>query len=972
MNFSSARAADEGGEGAGGSGSPNSAPEDVPGSYIGPVSQLVETVTFVFTDIEGSTRLLRRVHDAYVRLLSEHHRLLDDAVEREGGRRLSTEGDGAFFVFDTPGAAVRASVAIQHAHHAHTWPEDQPVRVRVGIHTGDAVLTPEGNYVGLTVHLAARVMSLGHGGQTLVTDATRSLVDEVPDGVHFHDLGLHSIPDFPDPVRIHQVDAGRKVVFPPLQTAIEARLPATIGRLFGREAEIGQLVGVLADHRMVTVLGPGGTGKTRLAIETARRLRTHGTAVHFVDLTAVASPGLMPSYVASVLDVAQDPNVSPIPQIAAALGRRAGVLVLDNCEHLMPHAGRVVADLLAADDRVRVLATSRTPLGVAGERLFDLDPLAVDGGETAPAIQLFADRAADVAPEFTLTDDRVDLVRAIVGRLDGLPLAIELAASMIRVLPLEELATVLADRLDLLEASDGRPDRHRSLAAALRWNVESLDPATRDAFYALGVMTGPFSVDDLGAVVGAGMRDAIRIATALTDRSLLKRVTVEGRANLRMLDTMRWFALDALGEGVTAVRDRHLEVFREVAVHARTALRGPEAALTIGRLWPRRSNLLAAFDHALDTGRLDAATELVEGLVDAWGIRATAREARLTTTRLLEAVTDAPAELQLRAVFARLEAWQNQGVGVSPEQDLALRANELATQVGDAAARARSRLWLITAGIIPTGDPDELVAELEATGDHRSISYGLDVIGWMLWWAARQEEAVAVFRRAYRQAVDAKDAIGTLDAAAGIIATCHHEDDANLGVELLDEVAPIVEQIGCRWWEGYRLQWLSSHSRRLGHLEESMEWLARAYDAACERGTLNQIAFISAHQAAVAWDADEVEVSYRKTMEFADANRASNENPYNPFILEMAAGAALAWGRLEDAARLCGAAAGWRRPGGLFELGMPMPVWDEARHHDIVDRIKKTLGAERMDELMGEGETLTPDAALTLAQTLAP
>jgi predicted ATPase len=692
--------------------------------------------------------------------------------------------------------------------------------------------------------------------------------------------------------------------------------------------------------------------------------------IHFVDLTAVATVELMPSYVGAVLEVAQDPNLSPAPQIATALGRRRAILVLDNCEHLMPEVARFVASILEADPNARILATSRIPLAVGGERLFDLDPLAVDPDGTSPAIQLFADRAADVAPEFVLDEVTLPHVRAIVTALDGLPLAIELAASMLRILPVSELAAVLPNRLDLLEGGDARPDRHRSLAAALRWNVESLDQATRDAFVTLGVMTGPFSIDDVAGVVGVGMRDAIRIATALTDHSLLKRTVADGRTVLRMLETIRWFALESLGDTEQAARDRHLDVFRKVAIEARRSLRTSEAPNALARLWPRRSNVLTAFEYALQVGRLDSAIELIEGLVDAWAIRATGREARIATTKLIESVDSAPPELQLRALFARLEVWQNQGVGIAPERPLAERAHALAKEVGDAASKVRTRIWMMGAGVIRAGDPKKLVAELIAAGDERALGYGMDGVGWLLWWADRREEAIDVFRTSYERAVEHGDPVGRLDAAAGMIATSQTEAEVAVAASLIDELAGVVEALGCRWWEGFRLQWAASHSRSLGHLDESLEWLSRAYEVVCERGTINQIAFIASHQAAVAWDAGKVDLAYAKTVEFANANRQAAENPHNPFVLEMAAGAAVRWGRAEDAARLCGAAAAWRRPGGLFELGMPMPAWDQERHDKVVTEIETALEGEDFERLMKEGEAMDPDSALTLAMAL--
>ena len=850
------------------------------------------------------------------------------------------------------------------------------MRVRMGIHTGDAARTGDGGYVGLAVHLAARITALGHGGQILVSDTARRLVGDGLDGVSFLDLGLHTLADFPDPVRIHQVQGPDAEFFAPLQSAVERPLPATAGRLFGRDDEIPALVDLIDSHRLVTVLGPGGTGKTRLVIEAARRLRSHGVPVHFVDLTGVASVELMPSYVGAVVGAAQDPDVSPVRQIATTLGGSSAILAVDNCEHLMPEVARFVVGVLEAHAGARILATSRSPLAVPGERLFDLAPLVVVTASegASPAVALFVDRATDVVPEFTLDDTTLPHVQAIVTRLDGLPLAIELAVSMLRVLPIEELASVLAHRLDLLEGGAARPDRHRSLAAALRWNVESLDERTRRAFMALGVMTGPFSIDDLGGVVGVGSMEAIQIASRLAEYSLVTRTVSDGRSLLGMLETIRWHALELLGPEAeeSAARDRHLARFLDVALEARTNLRTPEAATTLGWLWPRRSNVLAAIDHAIAIGRLEEAVTLVEGLVDAWAVRAAGREARIATTKVLDAVSSESPELELRAIFARLEVWQSPGIGIAVERRLAERAFALARESGDRGSRLRTRIWMIEAGVLPAVEPRELMEELERVDDPRVQAYGLDAIGWMLWWQDRQKEAADTFRRLRRISIAAGDPIGTLDATAGVIATARTPEEFAEAARLVDETSETVQRLRCGWWEGFHLQYEASHSRRIGQLGESAEWLARAYRAARERGTINQVAFVTADQAVVAWSRGDIGTMYAKLLEFAEASAQVSDIPFNPFVLEMAAGVAVGWDQKETAARLCGAAEAWRLPGGLTGTGMPLPAWDEDRHRDVLLRIESALPGGVVRDLKAEGAALSPSEALEIALTLRP
>ena len=934
-----------------------------------------QVLTFVFTDIEGSTRLLRRLHDDYARVLAEHHALLDECFEGEGGKRLATEGDGGFFVFESPAGAVHAAVAAQEAMQRHPWPADAPVRVRIGMHTGEATAIGPASFVGLAVHLAARISALGRGGQTLVSDTTRVLAGEGVADIPFHDLGDQELADFPEPVRIYQVGAGSGGAPATLQALPETPLPAVLGSLHGREAEIAAVVATVGVHRLVTVTGPGGTGKTRLVVETSRRLRSEGRTVVFVDLTGVTLPERIPAHVAGALGFAQDPDVSPIRQIGSSLGRRKGVLVLDNCEHLTPAIADFVVAVLGASDDVAVLATSRVPLGVTGEHLFHLEPLEVGApGEAGPAIQLFIARAGDVAPDFVADEESLPVIRRIVRRLDGLPLAIELAASMARLLSTDELERMLAERLDVLEGGPTRPDRHRSLAAALRWNVDALPEGARQSFDRLGVMTGPFFLDDLGVTVDKGPLDALQLAGLLIDHSLLVRTRVAGKASFRMLETIRWFAVENLQEAgeLADAKRRHLAHFVNVARASRETMRGPGVFRFLPQLWPRRPNLLAALDYALETNQLESAIELVEGLVEPWAVRSAAREARLATARVMAAAAGADPALELRAGLARMEMWQADGVGIAPERELTERVSELAATAGTEADRVRIRIWQMRAGMRLFEDHRLLVEQLEGAEDWRSTAYGLETLGWMLWWKDQYPEGNDVFRRLYDSAAERQDSIAMLDATAGFAATSHGLELLAEARKLAQEASEIATRLDCAWWEALNLQWEASHSRRLGHLDESAEWLQRAYRLAVERGTLNQLAFVTANQATLAWFQGDVDRAYAKTREFAEADRQAADSPYNPFVLEMASAVAMAWGLTREGAMLCGAAEQWRRPGGLTEQGTPMPGWDVDRHDEVKVGLRKALGDGGFTLAVEEGRQLSRDDAMSLALRLSP
>lgn len=933
------------------------------------------TVTFVFTDIEGSTRLLRSLHDDYPRMLSQHHAILDRCFALEGGVRMSEEGDGSFFVVGSAAGALRAALAAQAQLAGHEWPGAATVRVRMGMHTARAEPTAEGRYVGLAVHLAARIAALGHGGQVLVSRVTHDDVDGSLDGVGFLDLGTHRVADFPEPVEILQAYTGTPERFPPLTSAIRSELPATVGGFFGRSAEIEELRGLVSAHRLVTLLGPGGTGKTRLAVEYASAALCEGVNVSFVDLTPLSTPEFIASRVIAALGLAESPDVDPVRRIAGTLGRSSGILVLDNCEHLMPDVARLVASLLEADERVRVVATSRSSLGIPGERIFDLEPLPTRSrdGEPSPAIRLFADRAAAVSPDFALDPETLPYVVEIVDRLEGMPLALELAASVMRLLPIEDLARILADRLDVLEGGPALPGRHRSLAATVGWSVECLDERVRTAFEALGVMSGTFTVEDIAGVTGLSMVEALQVSTTLVDHSLLKPRSGPTGPMLSMLETIRWFALQALVESgrEDEVRRRHLARCLRVASGAREDARERTGALAIEKLWMVRANLLDSIDYALGIGRFEAAVDLIEGLIDAWSVRAAGREAMLTLDKVLHRVTGQEPSLELRVLVARAEIRQAHGVGVSTDVEVARRIMALADEVGDHVARLRARVWLASAGATPFEDTEDALAELERIGDVRSVAFAQESVGWMYWWLDRQADAREVFGRLHRASVERRDPIGTLDGAVGLVATARTMQEVESAAILAEEASEIAARLRAGWWEAIRLQLMAGHSARLDHLEEASEWLARAHRVATESGTANQLAFVAAHEVTVAWRRGQIEVAYDKIKEFAEAHARATDMGVNPFTLEMAAAVASRWGLYEAGARLVGAAEAWRQPGGLTEEGMPLPHWDQDRHETVVEELRAGLGADLFDRLRLEGMAMDRDAASELAFTLA-
>ena len=515
------------------------------------------TITMLFSDIEGSTALLSRLGERYGEALSAQRALLRAAFSAGGGQEMGTEGDSFYVVFESAGDAVRCCVEAQRALCDHDWPGGVAVRVRMGLHSG-APARHEDGYVGLDVHRAARIAAAAHGGQVVLSDATRQLAEpRLPADVSLLDLGFHRLKDIEAPEHIYQlVSVGLEERFPPLKSlGVHASLPVPVTRLIGRAGVVDEVAGLLDDRRLVTVTGPGGVGKTRLATEVAWRVAGRlADGACLVELAGVQEPALVPVAVAVALGIPQAPGLSAAASLAAVLGRQQLLLVLDNCEHMIEGAADLCGALLPAADDLRILATSREPLRVAGEARYRLPPLSLprsdgqaEAGESE-AVSLFVDRAQRVDPHFALSRESGPVVAQLVARLDGIPLAIELAAARVEALGVDQLLERLDDRFALLAGGDrGAAARHRSLASTVDWSYQLLSREEQRVFRQLSVFPGPFTLQAANAVAGPGAEPAV---LHLVDCSLISppQVGPDGRARYLMLETLCAYGADRLSE----------------------------------------------------------------------------------------------------------------------------------------------------------------------------------------------------------------------------------------------------------------------------------------------------------------------------------------------------------------------------------------------------------------------------------------
>ena len=516
------------------------------------------TVTFLFSDIEGSTRLLLELgSERYGEVLDEHRRLFRDAVAAVGGTEVDTQGDAFFVAFPRAEDAARAAVETQRAMTAHPWVDGRVVRARMGMHSTDAHASDEG-YVGIGVHRAARICGAGHGGQVLVSIATAELLRDADTPFGLIDLGRHALKDLPAPEHLFQLAAdGLAERFPPLRSLDHkpTNLPADRTPLIGRAHELAEVMDALRNGtRLLTLTGAGGSGKTRLALAAAAELvDDYDDGVFLVPLATITDPALVLPAIGEALGLSEGAGQS-LPAFMAA---RRILLVVDNMEQVAS-SGPDLAGLLDAAAEVRMLATSREPLHVSVEQVMPIEPMSVDD-----AVSLFAARASATLPSFVLEDSDRAAVEQICRRLDGLPLAVELAAARINVLAPDAMLARLSDRLKLLTGgARDQPARHRTLRDTLAWSHDLLTDAERDLFACLSVFAGQFGLDAAEAVCDADLD----VLASLVDRSLVRRAG----ERFEMLATVREYAAERMADsdGAEAVRDRHAAFFEALAERA--------------------------------------------------------------------------------------------------------------------------------------------------------------------------------------------------------------------------------------------------------------------------------------------------------------------------------------------------------------------------------------------------------------------
>ena len=796
------------------------------------------TVTFLFTDIEGSTALWERDRVAMAAAVARHMTLLDAAIQARDGIHFKTVGDAVQAAFPTAPDAISAALDAQRSLLAEDWGELGPLRVRMALHAGEAMVHDE-EYQGPLLNRSARLLAIGHGAQILLSETAATLArDALPAGTELRELGEHRLPDLLEPECVFQLlHPDLPDAFPPLRS-LETRphnLPTQATPFLGREREVAEVVSLLrsSDARLVTLTGPGGTGKTRLALQVAAELLdAFPDGVFFVPLAALRDPELVPSAIASALGLRDQAGQTPAQVVRETLAGKRLLLVLDNVEQVAASAP-FVGELLAAAPDLEVLATSRLPLRLRAEHEYPVTPLALPPASGTPpeqllqyeAVRLFVERAQAVRAGFTLTPDIAPAVAEITRRLDGLPLAIELAAARVRLLPPAALLARLEKRLPLLTGGPrDAPARQQTLRDAIAWSYDLLAADEQVLFRRLSIFAGGFSLEAAEAVANPGAElDVLDGLDRLSEHSLLRPgAETDGEPRFAMLETIREYGLEQLAQSgeAEATRRAHTEFFLALVEEAEPKLTSPEQLVWLERLETEHDNLLAALSWAVISDA-QVTLRLVWGLAWFWYFRGYLREGRAWLERALAASGD-PGPLHAGAFAAAGRLARHLG-DYGGAIALLERSLELARSFQDRRAEALALHELGALAGLAEGDAAREVALTEASlalwrelGDSWGTARTLNNLGYEAYLQGDLDRAVSLLDEGVALARAAGDrlVLGYIVDSRGVVAEAQGELER--ATNLYREALTLAQQVSAPLVEAFALSSLAGMAARQG------------------------------------------------------------------------------------------------------------------------------------------------------------
>ncbi len=946
------------------------------------------TVTLLFTDIEGSTQLLEQVGERYASVLSECRDLLHLAFRTHHGHEVDMKGDAFFVTFARATDAVAAAVAAQRALASHAWPEGVTVRVRMGLHTGEPQWTAEG-YVGLDVHHAARIMGVGHGGQVLLSQTTRDLVEHsLPEGVSLRDLGEHRLKDLQQKSRLYQlVIDGLPADFPPLLT-LDIRphnLPVQPTPFIGREREMALVQQLLEreDIRLLTLTGPGGSGKTRLSLQVAAELSDRfAGGVFFVNLAPLSDPDLVIPTIAQTLGLKDMGIRSMLEQLQTFLQEKELLLLLDNFEQVVD-AAPGLADLLAACPRLKLLVTSRQVLRLSAEHEFAVPPLSLPDPRHLPdlvalsqyeAVALFIARAQAVKPDFQVTNANAPAVAEICARLDGLPLAIELAAARIKLLPPQALLARLGQRLAFLTGGlRDAPARQQTLRNTIDWSYRLLDVQEQRFFRRLSVFVGGCTLEAVEAVCNAARDltiDVLERASSLIDKSLLRQAEPEEEPRFLMLETIREYGLEALkaaGEE-EMTRQAHARYYLSLAEKAESELHGPEQAMWFDRLEQEHDNLRASLHWLLEGEagheRIEMALRLGGALWWFWFVRGPRSEGWAELSRVLERSAGVAAPVRAKALLAA--GWLASLLRHPRAEGLCQESLALYRELGDKAGMANASLRLGVVALrksqlaVLRSRSEESLALFKELGDKEYIGWSLSNLATAALFQGDYTKAHLLAEQSLALFRELGDRGAVMVVLLYLAKTLIYEGDATKAQAVLEKGLAISKQIGHKGWEAQLKGMLGEVFLQQNNISLARplieESLALSREMGHQDGTILSLSLLARLEAgqgnyATARALYEESLALSREWEAYKWDTATS--------LEGLAAVVVQQGEPAWAARLWGAAEALREAS-----GSPMPPAYRASYEQAVAAARTQLGERFFATAWAEGRSMTLDQAL--------
>lgn len=913
------------------------------------------TVTFLYTDIEGSTPLWEREPDQMRSALARHDAILHAAIAEHGGHVYKTIGDAFQAAFDNPAQAVSAALAAQRSLAREDWQTSVPIRVRMGLHVGPAVAN-SGDYEPThTLNRVARVMSAGHGGQTLLTAAVAELLrGRLPAGVTLRDLGAHRLKGLAQLEHLFQVDApDLPSEFPPLQSmaASPNNLPIQLTTFIGREREVAEVKHLLSDARLVTLTGSGGCGKTRLAIRVASELgNSYAHGVWYVELAPVSDPGLVSQTLLSIFNLREDSQRSALEVLIDNLREKTLLIVLDNCEHLIEACAQVSEALLHACPNLRILATSREALGITGEAAYHVPSLSTPDPAHLPplnelaevdSIRLFVERASSSKPGFTLTQENATSIAKICRRLDGIPLALELAASRVKVLTPEQIASRLDDRFRLLTGGSRTAlPRQQTLRAMMDWSYSLLSEQEKILFRRLAVFTGGWTLEAAEAVCGEGIDqfELLDLMARLVDKSLIFIDDSADEIRYHRLETIRQYSREKFSETdeVESVRDRHLAYYVYFSELADENLQRGEQIVWQNRMAVELDNLRSALEWGLIKDPVSALR--IAGAANLfWTAGGYSAEGFRWTMRALEEVEQLPAS-QSSSSELRLAARAKALRGLA----------RLFLSLGDNASAKRAA--------------EESVALYRQSQDQRGLSFALIVLAYPLEFLGERERAAALLRESNaiaRAEGDVYLICRSLNILARVIVELR--EDLDTARRYMDESLRLAREAGLRNQEAQAWEIAGIIDMHSGHYAEARDKFKESARVYQEVGaTFNVILEKSnlAHMERQIGNYNEALRYYRETIvvfrDIAQMGAVAHQ-------LECFGYIAFAQNQNERAVQLLGAA------GALRENGTPMTPDEQAYFDQQIKGLREKMGLLKFDEYWSKGRLMTVEQAIAFA-----